>query len=367
MNITIVLAVYNNLSLTKDCYKHIRNLYLNAPIVISSGGSDDGTLEWLEETSKMDEFLSFVHESEKINFSENYNQGIKIVDTEKLVLIHNDMVIGKGFLETLDNQLTEKMLLCYTTVEPPIFKGHNRPGKFILDCGTSFDNFNMNLFNQYIGSVPKTGNLYDGGSFFMSGYKSLFKDVNYFDGFSFFPCFCEDDDFLIRTKIKGYDIKTTEEAITYHFVSKTSRFSDEYKDTTRQNELNSNRNFIRKWGIPSHLFTMIRYWEDEEFNYKNYNMGLTLMNSSQFEILEPFFDKISIAEIPEDYIITEQKKTNYDLRSKFTFVDSVDVMIYIDGNISELEFDVIQKLRLSLPDYEPGIYESGRLKIEIKS
>ena len=41
-------------------------------------------------------------------------------------------------------------------------------------------------------------------------------------------------------------------------------------------------------------------------------------------------------------------------------------MIYIDGNISELEFDVIQKLRLSLPDYETGIYESGRLRIEIK-
>ena len=69
-------------------------------------------------------------------------------------------------------------------------------------------------------------------------FKSLFEDVNYFDGFSFFPCFCEDDDFLIRTKLKGYDIKTTEEAITYHFVSKTSRFSDEYKDTTRQNEFN---------------------------------------------------------------------------------------------------------------------------------
>jgi glycosyltransferase involved in cell wall biosynthesis len=98
MNITIVLAVYNNLSLTKECYKHIRRLYFDAPLVISSGGSNDGTLEWLEQTSENDEYLSYVHESEKINFSENYNQGIKIVDTEKLVLIHNDMVIGKGFL-----------------------------------------------------------------------------------------------------------------------------------------------------------------------------------------------------------------------------------------------------------------------------
>ncbi len=366
MNITIVLAVYNNLQLTKECYGYVRKIYPNAPFVISSGGSNDGTLEWLEEISEWDDNFSFVHETEKINFSENYNQGIKLVDTEKLVLIHNDMVIGKGFLESLDSQLKENMLLCYTTVEPPIFAGHSRPGKFILDCGTNFNNFNESLFNQYIDSVPKTGKLYDGGTFFMSGYKSLFNDVEYFDGFSFFPCFCEDDDFLIRTKLKGYEIKTTEEAIVYHFVSKTSRFSEEYKETTKQNEVNSNRNFIRKWGIPSQLFTLIRYWEENDFKYKNYIIGLHLKNSEQISYLEPYFDKIIMDELPETYIQSEQSKTNYDLRSKFYFTDNVEVMIIIDGNISDIELDVIQKLRLSLPDYEPGIYEVGRLKIEIK-
>ncbi len=276
------------------------------------------------------------------------------------------MVIGKGFLESLDSQLKENMLLCYTTVEPPIFAGHNRPGKAILDCGTNFNNFNESLFNQYIDSVPKIGKLYDGGTFFMSGYKSLFDDVEYFDGFSFFPCFCEDDDFLIRTKLKGYEIKTTEEAIVYHFVSKTSRFSEEYKETTKQNEVNSNRNFIRKWGIPSQLFTLIRYWEENDFKYKNYTIGLHLKNSEQISYLEPYFDKIIMDEIPETYIQSEQSKTNYDLRSKFYFTDNVEVMISIDGNISDIELDVIQKLRLSLPDYEPGIYEVGRLKIQIK-
>jgi hypothetical protein len=96
-------------------------------------------------------------------------------------------------------------------------------------------------------------------------------------------------------------------------------------------------------------------------------MGLTLTNSSQLETLEPFFDRIQLNSYPENYIIMEQYKTNYDLRSKFTFIDNVDVMIYIDGNISEPEFDIIQKLRLSLPEYEKGVYETGRLKIEIKS
>ena len=48
MNISFVLAVYNNLHLTKECYRRLRETYPEAPLVISSGGSNDGTKEWLE-------------------------------------------------------------------------------------------------------------------------------------------------------------------------------------------------------------------------------------------------------------------------------------------------------------------------------
>jgi len=48
MDISLVLAVFNKLDLTKDCYKRIREIYPDAPFVISSGGSTDGTKEWLE-------------------------------------------------------------------------------------------------------------------------------------------------------------------------------------------------------------------------------------------------------------------------------------------------------------------------------
>ena len=38
MNISFVLAVYNKLNLTKECYNRLRDLYPEAPLVISSGG-----------------------------------------------------------------------------------------------------------------------------------------------------------------------------------------------------------------------------------------------------------------------------------------------------------------------------------------
>jgi len=362
MDISLVLAVYNNLDYTKDCYDRIREIYPNAPMVISSGGSTDGTLSWLE--SLNDDFLSYMHDDDKLCFSDNYNSAIKLVDTEKLVLIHNDMVIGENFLENLSDLIDEKTLLSYTTIEPPIFKGHKRAGKVILDLGSSFHDFKYDLFNQYVGKVKQKKTLVNGASFFMSGYKTMFEDVGFFDGFSFDPFFCEDDDFLIRAKLKGYNLKTTECAVTYHFVSKTSRVlrSSESKLSEHKNI----RNFIRKWGIPIPIFNELYYWEDNIFNYKTFSMGLTTRNNTKLYNVEPYFDKIDLGTIPEDYISNEQPNTNYDLRSKFILTDIVDVMITETSPFTDEDLYTINKIRLSIPHYEVGEYQIGNMLIDIK-
>jgi GT2 family glycosyltransferase len=366
MNITFVLAVYNKLDLTKNCYKIIREIYPTAPLVISSGGSKDGTKEWLEEKSNEDNNLTIFHDDDRLTFSDTYNTGIKLVDTEKLVLIHNDMVIGEGFLEAIERILTPNMLLSYTTIEPPIFKGHQRPGKVIMDMGSGFENFDYPSFNDYVYRNNKNDQIYNGAVFFMSGYKKMFEDVGFFDGFSFTPCFSEDDDFLIRAKLKGYDLKTCTSAITYHFVSQTSRFSDDYKNERYKIEISSNRNFVRKWGIPIRAFNELRYWEDNVFTFKMFTMGLVTRNKNRLYEVEPFFDKIDLGTIPEDYIENEQKNTRYDLRSKFTLTDTVDVVIIETSPFTDEDMSNLKNLRLSIPYYEPGEYQIGNMLIEIK-
>jgi GT2 family glycosyltransferase len=334
MNISFVLAVYNKLELTKECYKRLREIYPTSPLVISSGGSSDGTKEWLE--SLEDNELSFFHDDTRLTFSETYNAGIDLVDTEKIVLIHNDMVIGEGFLESIERLLTDDMILSYTTIEPPIFKGHQRPGKVLLDLGSSFEDFDNFHFNNYVQQWNGSNNLYDGAVFFMSAYKKVFQDLNGFDGFSFVPCFCEDDDFLIRAKLKGYKLKTCDSAIVYHFVSQTSTF----------NQLN--------------------YQNQENFEFKTYTMGLTINNKSRLFDIEPFFNKINLGESPDEYIELEQKNTRYDLKSKFIDTDNVDVMVYAD-ELTDNDFNLLFVLRATLPKYDVGEYKIGNFKIEIKN
>lgn len=364
MNISFVLAVYNKLDLTKECYKHLRELYPTAPLVISSGGSNDGTKEWLE--SLDDNNLSYVHTDDRITFSDNYNSGIDLVDTDKLVLIHNDMVIGKGFLETLERLLTPDTLLSYTTIEPPIFPGHNRPGKVLLEMGRSFQDFDHNQFQNYVEKNNTNDTLHNGAVFFMSGYKKMFNDIGGFDGFSFFPCFCEDDDFLLRAKLKGYKLKTCESAIVYHFVSQTSRFSEEMKNNRNAIEVSSNRNFIRKWGVHMSIFNALNYHEIDGFEYKKFTIGFVTQNTQYLDFLEPFFDRIDLGMVPQQYIENEQKNTNYDLLKKFTSTEDMDVVIYEKNILTKEDVDLISKIRFAIPNYEPGEYESGNMKIVIK-
>ncbi len=95
-------------------------------------------------------------------------------------------------------------------------------------------------------------------------------------------------------------------------------------------------------------------------------MGLTTRNKNRLYEVEPYFDKINLGEIPEDYIKNEQSRTRYDLRTKFVLTDVVDVMIYEKEPFTNEDINLFNKLRLSIPYYEPGEYEIGNMVIEIK-
>jgi GT2 family glycosyltransferase len=201
------------------------------------------------------------------------------------------MVIGKH-LENIDKMLEEDMILSYTTIEPPVFAGHNRPGKILLNMGDDFDKFNYQLFDKYVEEHKDDCKLYDGAVFFMSMYKKVFEDIGGFDGKTFTPAFCEDDDFLLRAKLKGYKLKTTECAITYHFVSMTSRFGKDMKEDSSKYELNSNKNFVRKWGFQP-CSSLNGLFNKRRYKIRKKTMCLVCDNKTLFVNyifhLEPFF------------------------------------------------------------------------------
>jgi len=365
-NITTVLAVRNNLEDTKEFYKNFRELYPNAPLVISSGGSIDGTAEWLR--SILDSNLDFnIEDSSYTNFSANYNKAISLVKTEKLVLVHNDMILGDHFFEELEKYSQPYRILSYTTIEPPIFPGHNRPGKIIRELGRDFSDFNSEEFKNLTEEIIYYTEpiLDEGASFFMSGYKSSFDYIGGFDNKTFDPYFCEDDDILIRFKLAGHELKTLNTALCYHFVSKTSRFSKEYRTKTHQIEQISNKNFIRKWGSRQPKV--------------KYDIGFVVKGNYEFvEALEPWCSNIYINDphnlIIDKLILKEQPNTSFNLKDRiinlsFNIIGSKNkILVYIDQNIfTQEDFNIIQQLPDIIKDNgDIGKFSIGNMEIEIK-
>jgi len=305
--ISLLVGLKNNLDYNKHFYITTRELYPYVEICFVSYGSTDGTHEWLESLS--DNNLKYFYSAENKTFSDTFNKATELATKEYVAYLHNDIVLAPGFIENLEKHVSPDNIVSYTTIEPPIFAGHERPGKLIHDLGTSLETFDKDALYEYVDAqrskyADKTET---GITFFMCMPRIKLLDIGGMDNL-FNPMFCEDDDLIRRWKMLGMNCFTALDAICYHFVSKTSRFSEEYQTRTQQIELESNRNYIRKWGTRS--------------DAPKYNIGIQVTNCTLpvLELLEPYCDRIYIDDemqvITSHYIDTEQSKTKFDLTKR---------------------------------------------------
>lgn len=328
MNISVLVGLKNNLKFTKEFYKHFREVYPEEELVFVSYGSVDGTNEWLD--SLEDSNIRYYYSETSKTFSDTYNKCVDIATKEYVVMMHNDILVAPLFLEEILKELSKSKVVSYTTVEPPIFMDHSRPGKIIRNFGSDFWDMNKEAFFKFVKEKqrPAENTLAPGISFFMALSKELFQSIGGFDNI-FSPMFCEDSDIISRFSNKGVEMLTTSTALCYHFVSKTSRFSDEYRNSTKVIELNSITNFIRKWG----------YSPDPTVAY-HYNVGLSIKNAPEGLIakLEPYFSTLQVDVDMSSYIEESQGSTAFNLRSKFISFEEelqTDIIVEVDEDLED--------------------------------
>jgi GT2 family glycosyltransferase len=256
-----------------------------------------------------------IEENDNVTLGVNYNNAVSKAKGEKIILLHNDMTIKPGFIETMDKHITKGRITTYTRIEPPIYLD-TYPGKVILDCGYDLNSINREKFNEF--NIEES--LIDGGSQLFFG--CLKEDYIGIDGDTF-KMFCEDDDLHLRYKLAGFEHKVSS-AHVYHFVSKTSR-SGNYQEIEQQ----SNVNFIKKWGFRNSIHNIV------------YKKSIVIHNSnSQLEqTLEPWFN------------------------------EGQDIIVEVDGNtFTQQDYNIIQQLNDIIKDNgEIGSFELGNLKITINS
>jgi len=303
--ISLLAALKNNLDYNKHFYTTTRAIYPEVEICFSSFGSTDGTHEWLD-TLKDDPYTKVFHSDEYGNFSDNFNKAASMATKEYIVFVHNDIVLAPGFIENLEKHCNPDTVVSYTTIEPPIFAGHERPGKIIKDAAETVEKYKDQIESGIV--------------FFMCMPKDKYLEIGGLDNL-YNPMFCEDDDLILRWKLMEMNLITSLDAITYHFVSKTSRFSEEYEKRTQQIELHSNRNFLRKWG-------------NKDFKAK-YDIGFVIENCDRnlIALVELFGEVYANNAMPE-YIAAEQPNTKFNLSERvkqFNAPKTNQILIYFDG------------------------------------
>ena len=294
----IIPTTSSNTNYTNNIVRNIRDLYPNE-----------------------DEVEIILEINDEVNLGTNYNNAVARAKGEKIILLHNDMVLSKGFIETMDKHISKRVITTYTRIEPPIYMD-TYPGKVIKDCGSDLGTFDENIFNQ----IKLEESLIDGGSqLFFGCYK---EDYLQLDDKTFAPpaMWCSDDDLHLRHRLAGYELKVSS-AYVYHFVSKTSRTGN-YQNA----EMRSNKDFVRKWGsrMPS-----VKY----NIAYVVHNCQLTAL-----ETLELFCDRIYVTENFNvgrmwDYVELEQENTSFDLSKRVLTIKNNDPTL---ENDIVVEFDLLK-------------------------
>jgi len=255
-------------------------------------------------------------EDNTVTMGINYNNTVARAKGEKIILLHNDMVIKPGFVEQMDKDIIKGRITAYTRVEPPIYPD-TFPGKIILDCGTDLNNFNYQKFLDF--KIEDT-TLMDGGAQLFFG--CMKEDYLGIDGVTF-KLFCEDDDLHLRHNIAGFEQKVSS-AHVYHFVSKTSRVGS-YQEIENQ----SNINFVKKWGFRNSVYNVV------------YNKKVIVNND-----VEGLKDMLNI-----------------------WFNDGEDVIVEVNAlKFNQQDYSYIQQLNDIVKDNnELGTFELGNLKITVNS
>jgi GT2 family glycosyltransferase len=374
-NISLLAAVKNNLDYTKHFYTTTRQLYPEVEICFSSYNSTDGTNEWLESLSN-DPYTKVFYTDDYGCFSDNYNKAAELATKDYILYVHNDIVLAPNFLETMEKYVNDNTIVSYSTIEPPIFSGHERPGKLVKDFGDSLDNFNLKGLYEFVSEkqIEYKDKTLEDISFFMCIPRKTYLEIGGLDNL-YDPMFCEDIDLCVRFKLLGLKFIMALDAITYHFVSKTSRFSEEYKNKTALIERNSNLNFIRKWG------TFVKPIEVLLPNKYNIAFVVKHCNLELLGALEPWCDRIYVNERFEiigrmwDYVEMEQQNTKFDLSKRVLTIENNDPLLENDiivefnaKQFTQQSFSIIQQLSEIIKESgEVGSFELDIFKIHIYS
>ncbi len=305
--LTVIMPVYNNLHYTK---LSVESLIKTTPqlkhLIIIDNNSTDSTSSYLSKLELSDKKVKVIRNPMNIGFPAAVNKGLKIADTEFVIVANNDIIFTEHWAERIieiadsDNKIG---------IVGPI---SNEVSGVQKDNEAHYKT--IEEMHQYAAKVKEKNKgqiLHFPRVAFLCTLikKEVIEKIGGLDE-RFSPGNFEDDDFCLRAQLAGFKTVIANDVFIHHYGSKSFKANgvQEY-----QKRLNINRQkFIEKWGAdPEEIWLKNK-------SIKNRNIYFSINN----DLFKQYFERtriyladneIGLAQESIVNAIENYKKENADL------------------------------------------------------
>ncbi len=241
--VSIIILTYNGLEFTKKCVESIQK-NTNSPheIIFVDNASKDGTVNYLKRLAAKHSNYSIVLNSTNRGFPVGNNLGIAASKGDYIILLNNDVVVTKDWLEGLIECAERKPEIGIVGPMTNYISGIQREETAIYKNIQELPKFASEYQNKHFGewkAYPRiTG-------FCMLIKRSVIQSIGGLDPIYGKGNF-EDDDFCLRARQKGFTAAIACDVFIHHYGSKSFRAggTEKYVECLKRNE----KVFEAKWG-----------------------------------------------------------------------------------------------------------------------
>lgn len=244
----IILVDYNGADDTLECIRSILDTNYSLNIIVVKNSQD------IDNSKKLDVMRGYITilENNINGFSAGNNMGIKYAlsrGANYVLLLNNDTVIDKTFLEKMYEQRTSRKALT------GVMNFYDNKNKIALFKG-SINRFTGNTIFLCKNNKKKQ-TFISGACMFLS--KEIINEVGFLDEDYFM--YCEDTDYCIRLLEKNIDLITVPDAKYWHKIGHSTRndstFSNYYVTRNRLLNIKKHKGYFMPTAIPFTIITRI--------------------------------------------------------------------------------------------------------------
>lgn len=221
--VTIVIPNYNGKEYIEVCLDSIkRQTYKEYKVLIIDNASQDGSCEIIRDS--YEDFQLVVNEKNE-GFCKAVNQGIKMSDTEYVLLLNNDTELDEYFLENIVNEIEKSNKIF--SVSSKMINYYDR--SVMDDAGDGYTILGWQYqrgISQSVDDYTKMTDVFTACAGAALYRKNVFDKIGLFDEMHF--AYMEDIDIGYRARIYGYRNVYCPSAKVYHIGSATtgSKYND---------------------------------------------------------------------------------------------------------------------------------------------